>query len=140
MSEAITGSPRALCKLPVQASRLLGPAGGVCQHRNFHCRDTHHFTSRSLFLPGRSFILINSQTSPFNIQPTNSFRMKFFAIIAIAFASVAVACKDDNIFCAPGMGACNDPAANCAKKRSPFTVARAILHTDTEAQINADTE
>ncbi|KAL5399836.1 hypothetical protein PMIN06_000214 [Paraphaeosphaeria minitans] len=66
--------------------------------------------------------------------------MKFFAIIAIAFASVAVACKDDNIFCAPGMGACNDPAANCAKKRSPFTVARAILHTDTEAQINADTE
>lgn len=28
--------------------------------------------------------------------------MKCFAIIAIAFASVAVACKDDNIFCAPG--------------------------------------
>ncbi|KAK7187089.1 hypothetical protein DPSP01_005851 [Paraphaeosphaeria sporulosa] len=66
--------------------------------------------------------------------------MKFFAIIAIAFASVAVACKDDNIFCAPGMGACNAPDANCAKKRSPFTVARAILHADAEAQINADTE
>ncbi|KAF2443657.1 hypothetical protein P171DRAFT_432867 [Karstenula rhodostoma CBS 690.94] len=66
--------------------------------------------------------------------------MKFFAIIAIAFASVAVACKDDNMFCTPGMGACLDPAAGCAKKRSPFTVARAIINSDAEAQINADAE
>jgi hypothetical protein len=66
--------------------------------------------------------------------------MKCFAILAIAFASVAVACKDDNIFCAPGMGACLDPAANCAKKRSPFTFARAVLTNDAEAKIVTDVE
>ncbi|KAL1603761.1 hypothetical protein SLS60_005351 [Paraconiothyrium brasiliense] len=67
--------------------------------------------------------------------------MQFFAILAIAFAAT-----DDNIFCAPGMGACTDPAANCAKRSVDTTfggfanVARTVngMSKPAEAKIDAE--
>ncbi|KAL5373702.1 hypothetical protein DPSP01_012501 [Paraphaeosphaeria sporulosa] len=73
--------------------------------------------------------------------------MQFLAILAIAFAATGVsACKDDNIFCAPGMGPCADPAANCAKRSVDTTfggfanVARTVneLNKPAEAKIDAE--
>ena len=44
--------------------------------------------------------------------------MRFTAIVALAFAALVSAnCEgSDSIFCAPGLGYCNDPDANCAKR------------------------
>ncbi|KAF1979125.1 hypothetical protein BU23DRAFT_549167 [Bimuria novae-zelandiae CBS 107.79] len=73
--------------------------------------------------------------------------MQFFAIIALAFAATGVtACSDNNIFCAPGMGACQDPAANCAKRSVDTTfggfanVARSALHLEKPAEAKIDAE
>ncbi|KAF9729415.1 hypothetical protein PMIN06_005869 [Paraphaeosphaeria minitans] len=73
--------------------------------------------------------------------------MQFFTILAIAFTAAGVsACKDDNIFCAPGMGACTDPAANCAKRSVDTTfggfanVARTVKDLNMPAESKIDAE
>lgn len=59
--------------------------------------------------------------------------MKFFAIIAIAFAASVTACKDDNIFCAPGM---HPPKRSI----SGASIPRAVINNNAEAQINTAAE
>ncbi|KAJ4287677.1 hypothetical protein N0V90_012380 [Kalmusia sp. IMI 367209] len=80
-------------------------------------------------LPSLPINQLYHQTS----NPPNSFKMKFFAVIAIAFAATATACKDDNIFCAPGM-------APPGKRSLGFTsLARAVVN-DKPAEVKVDTE
>ncbi|PVH93047.1 hypothetical protein DM02DRAFT_619545 [Periconia macrospinosa] len=71
--------------------------------------------------------------------------MQFFSILAIAFAATGVsACKDDNIFCAPGMGHCLD-AKNCKRSAdSTFggfsNIARTVTHMSSPVEAQADAE
>lgn len=103
------------------------------------------FTSQSLSLPGCSQLTINASNFLHQPPTTNSFKMQFFTVIALALAAVgASACKDDNIFCAPGMGACLDNG--CAKRSVDTThggfanVARQLTHFNQAAEAKIDAE
>jgi hypothetical protein len=61
--------------------------------------------------------------------------MQFLAILALAFAASVSACKDDNIFCAPGMHARSvDTTANGGFSNA----ARAVAVQKVDAEIVAE--
>jgi hypothetical protein len=60
--------------------------------------------------------------------------MQFLAIVALAFAAIATACKDKNIFCAPDM-------APPSKRSIGFTImARAFVAESVPVAVVVDVE